>query len=389
MLSDFRDVIYHCLKCGACREAYEVNEQICPSGIRYGFDSYYAIGRISLARAVVDGEIEIDANLMRRIYSCTSCGACDEQCHDAVGVDPLRVIEALKQEAVHKGKVPPEVRHFLEAMQKRGNPYHRPSRERSEWAEGLEVPLYDGHEYLLFVGCVGSYDERGRNISRSAAKLLKHLNVSFGILGSEELCDGNEVLKTGETDLFEEIAGSNINAFEKYGVKKILVFSPHSFNALKNEYPLLGGSYEVLHISQLLEEKIRSMEFQQFEAGRSLKAVYHDPCFLGRLNGIYEAPRKVLKSIPGLEFAEMTRNRNNALCCGGGGGNFFTGMLESGERDPARARLREAIDSGAEILAVSCPICAKMLDDAVKAEWAEDRISVLDITEIATRCLNL
>lgn len=381
MLKDYRDTIYHCLKCGACRVAYGVYAPICPSGIKFGFDSHYAIGRISLARAVLDNEAKIDSDLMRRVYTCTSCGACDEQCHDAVGVDPLQVIEELKIAAVEEGMIPPEVRDFLKHMNIHGNPYLLPSKDRGKWAEGMGVETFSGQEYLFYVGDVGSYDERAQKISRSVAALLLKAGVSFGILGERELSDGNEVNRVGERWLYKSMAQANIELFRELGIRRIITLSPHAYNAFRNDYPQWGGEYEVLHYTQALAQALKDRKVEP-EGHEDLQVTFHDPCFLGRHNREYEAPRKVLDAIPGLEAVEMERSRGDALCCGGGGGNFFTDILGPGESSPSRIRVREALETGARIIVTACPKCFNMLDDAVKTEGAEEKIAVRDLSQL-------
>jgi Fe-S oxidoreductase len=381
MLKDYRDAIYHCLKCGACRVAYGVYAPICPSGIKFGFDSHYAIGRIGLARAVLDGDIQIDSNLMRRVYTCTSCGACDEQCHDAVGIDPLQVIEELKYAAVEAGMIPPEVRDFLKHMNVHGNPYLFPSEDRGNWAKGMQVQSFFGQEYLFYVGDVGSYDERAQKISRSIAKLLLEAGVSFGILGDREMSDGNEVNRVGERGLYEYMAKANIELFQELRIGRIITLSPHAYNAFRNDYPRWGGSFEVHHYSQILAQLLEQGKIKPSGKG-DLRVTYHDPCFLGRHNLEYDAPRRVLNAIPGLEMVEMERSKADALCCGGGGGNFFTDMMGSGERSPSRIRVREALETGAQVIATACPKCFNMLDDAIKTEGAEERIAVRDLSQL-------
>ena len=276
MLAEYRDTIYHCLKCGACRLAYEVYEPICPSGMKYGFDSHYAIGRISLARAVLDGAVSIDPELMRRVYTCTSCGACDEQCHEAVGVDPLRVIEELKYEAVESGMIPPEVRDFLKHMNVHGNPYLLPQEKRGDWAEEAGVPEFDGQEYLFYVGDVGSYDERGRKIAAAVAARLLDRGLALGVLGSREMTDGNEINRVGERGLFEYMAKANIEQFGELGVGKIITLSPHAYNAFVNEYPRWGGQYQVLHYTQALAQALsQGKGTAALEPGR--RVAFHDP----------------------------------------------------------------------------------------------------------------
>lgn len=381
MLEAHRENIYHCLKCGACRIGFPAYEPVCPSGIKFGFDSHYAIGRVEIARRLYEGELALTPRLMERIYTCTSCGGCDAQCDPAVGIGPLAIIEGIKAEAVDAGRLPVPVRKFLESMQTRGNAFKKAPKYRDRWADGAEVPRFDGHDMLFYVGCVGSFDERGQPIARAAAELLQAAGVSFGILGSEETCDGNEVNKVGEVDLFREMALENIRRFEDRGIRQVVALSPHGFNAFSKDYPALGSKFETRHISQLLCDLIDAGSLGPLKANPQ-RVTFHDPCLLGRHNGEYQAPRKVLAAVSGIELVEMPRNGKNALCCGGGGGNFFTDMLGGGERSPARIRVREAVETGAEVLATACPTCAKMFTDAVKAEWLEDKLQIKDVCEI-------
>jgi len=380
MLSELRENIFHCLRCGACRLDWETKEPICPSGMKYGFDSHYAIGRVSLARAVLEGSLQLDGEVMKRVYTCTSCGACDVQCNPAVGIEPLAVIEALKHEGIEKGLIPPEVRDFLKNISTHGNPYFQPASERGAWAEGTGIEPYAGQEYLYYVGCVGSYDERGKEIARSVGRLLLEAGVSFGILGERELCDGNEVKRVGEQGLSQFLAENNIALFRELGVKKIVTLSPHSFNAIR-EYATFGYDCEVVHYTQLLKHLIEVDQLRPIrEINKSVS--YHDPCFLGRHNHVYDAPRIVLESLPGLQLVEMERNRDHSFCCGGGGGNFFTDLIGSGARSPSRIRVQEASGTGAEILAVACPNCHNLLEDATKTEGIDGGFEVKDISQL-------
>jgi Fe-S oxidoreductase len=277
--------------------------------------------------------------------------------------------------------IPPEVRDFLKHVNVHGNPYLLPAGDRGKWAEGTGIEKYSGQEYLFYVGDVGSYDERAQKTARSLGQRLLEAGVSLGILGEKEPCDGNEVNRVGERGLYEFMAKANIELFKEMGIKKILTLSPHAYNAFKNDYPQWGGDFLILHYSQLLVELIREKKLS-FSKGKTYRVTFHDPCFLGRHNKEYEAPRKVLQSIPGLELVEMERNRHNALCCGGGGGNFFTDMIGAGPLSPGRIRVREALEAGAQVLATSCPKCFNMLDDAVKTEEVEDEIVIRDISAL-------
>jgi len=243
----------------------------------------------------------------------------------------------------------------------------------------------NGHKGHLYVGCVGSYDERAKKMAQSVGNLLVKAGVSIGILGDTETCDGNEVRALGEAGLFQFLAEQNIAFFKKLGIKKIITLDPHSFNAFKNDYPALGGEFDVYHYTQILAPLIKEKKLSLSEY--KARITFHDPCYLGRHNGEYDAPRNILEAIPGVETMEMEQNRDNAFCCGGGGGNFFTDILGGGKNSPNRIRVRSALDTGAQIIAVACPQCAKMLEDAIKAEELEDRLEVMDVAEIVTKAL--
>ncbi len=288
------------------------------------------------------------------------------------------VMIAAREEIVNRGVVPPPVREYLMGIYNRGNPLKKPQSERGDWAKGLDIPSYDGHEYLFYVGDVGSFDETAVKMTRAVASLLKE-SISMGILGENENSDGNDVKALGEKGLFEHLAVNNINQFNERGVKKIITLSPHAFNALRNDYPMLRGNFEVYHYTQILSKIFAD---KRSIGTLNARVTYHDPCYLGRWNGEYFAPRGILQSIPGMSYMEMDRNMGNALCCGGGGGNYFTDILGSGEDSASRSRIRDAVDSDAEIVAVSCPICYKMLDDAVKDEGLENSMRIMDVAQV-------
>ena len=215
---------------------------------------------------------------------------------------------------------------------------------------------------------------------------MTRLGISFGILGEREVSDGNDALAMGEPELFRLLAEKNLKHFKELNVKKIIALSPHGFNALKNEYPALGGACRVFHYTQILADRVGGLSFK--DASARVRVTYHDPCYLGRHNWEYRAARKVLAALPGVELREMDRSMQDALCCGGGGGNIFTDIIGNGPQSPARDRVAEALDTGAEILAVSCPTCAVMLADAVKANNLDERIQVKEISEIVNARLD-
>jgi len=377
---EFEEIVHRCFRCGYCKFTEDYQDFNCPSYAKFGLDTYAAGGRMWLINAWLNNEIKTSEHYAEILYSCVTCGNCEKHCVFTFKDDLLNIFEAAKAELVSEGLIPPPVRDYFKAINVNGNPYKEPQDERGKWAEETGIQPFSDQEYLFYVGDVGSYDERGKKMAKSVGSLLADSGLSIGILGNEESSDGNDVKALGEKWLFKQLAEDNISKFKTKGVKKIVTLDPHAFNAFSQEYPSLGGNFEVWHYTQILANLMKDKKIPISEY--KVKVTYHDPCYLGRHNGVYEPPREVLKSIPGVELIEMSRNRENAFCCGGGGGNFFTDILGVGEESPGRIRIREALDTGAEILAVACPMCSKMLDDAVKAEGLEEKIKVQDVAEI-------
>ena len=381
----YADIIHRCFRCGYCKFTSDYYDFNCPSYRKFGFETYAPGGRMWLIQAWLNGEIKNSERFQEILFSCATCANCVEHCVFTFSDDLVNIFIAAREEMVNTGIIPPPVRDYLKNINTSGNPYKEPANERGKWADSTSIPAYDGHEYLFYIGCVGSYDERAKKIARAVGNILVQAGVSLGILGNRETCDGNEVRSLGEIGLFQFLAEQNIALFKELRVKKIITLDPHAFNTFTQDYPSLGGEFEIYHYTQVLAPLIQSKKLSLKD--REAKITFHDPCYLGRHNGEYEAPRKILESIPGVDMIEMDQTRENALCCGGGGGNFFTDILGGGEDSPNRIRVRQALDSGAQIIAVACPQCAKMLEDAVKAEEVGDKIEVLDVAEIVARAL--
>lgn len=381
----YADIVHRCFRCGYCKFTSDYTDFNCPTYRKFRFETYSPGGRMWLIRAWLNDEIKNSDRFQEILFSCATCANCVEHCVFTFSEDLVNIFISAREEMVNDGIIPPPVRDYLKNININGNPYKEPASERGKWAEGTLVETYKDQEYLFYIGCVGSYDERGKKIARAVGNLLLKAGLSIGILGDKENCDGNEVRTLGEAGLFQFLAEKNIASFRDLGVKKIITLDPHAFNTFKKDYPALDGEFEVYHYTQVLAPLIQSGKIPLKELND--KITYHDPCYLGRHNGEYNAPRKILKAIPGIELVEMDRSRENAFCCGGGGGNFFTDILGGGEDSPSRIRVREALDTGAGIIAVACPQCAKMLDDAVKIEQLDDRLKVMDVAEIVTNCL--
>jgi Fe-S oxidoreductase len=382
----YADIVHRCFRCGYCKFTGDYTDFNCPTYRKFRFETYSPGGRMWLIRAWLNDEIKNSDRFQEILFSCATCANCVEHCVFTFSEDLVNIFISAREEMVNDGIIPPPVRDFLKNININGNPYKEPASERGKWAEGTSVETYKDQEYLFYIGCVGSYDERGKKIARAVGNLLVKAGVSIGILGDRETCDGNEVRTIGEAGLFQFLAEQNITLFRELGIKKIITLDPHSFNTFKKDYPSLSGEFDVWHYTQILAPYIQSGKIPLKEFHETI--TYHDPCYLGRHNGEYIAPRNILKAIPGVEFVEMGRNRENSFCCGGGGGNFFTDILGGGEDSPGRIRVREAFDTGAGIMAVACPQCAKMLDDAVKIEQLDDRLKVMDVAEIVINCLS-
>ena len=381
MKEDYLNQIHRCFRCGYCKFPSDFSDWNCPSYRRFRFDTYSTGGRLWLIRAWLNNEISWTEHLAEILYACPTCRNCVEQCPMGFSADITDWIVNARGEMVERGLVLPAIRDFLDNVRKHGNPWGKARSKRGAWTENVGVNKYKPRdEYLFYVGCLASYDERVQEAAKSFARLLNDAGVKFGILGEEEECDGNEVYMLGEKGLFQMLAEKNIKKFKELNVEKVVTFSPHAFNIMKNEYPKLGGNFKVIHYTELLLDLIQKGKIKLSEF--KTKITYHDPCFLGRYNKMYDVPREILRSIPGVELVEMSRNRENSFCCGGGSGNFCTDLLGGSEESPNRVRVKEAYNTGAKILAVACPSCMTMLEDGLKEEELEEKITVKDISEI-------
>lgn len=380
----FNDVIHRCFRCGYCKfptNWMDVNN--CPPYARFRMEPYSCGGRLWLTRAWLNEELDWSEHLAEILYSCTTCRNCEVKCPLSFNVDIVNMVVAARSEMIERGKIPGAVKRFLENIDLHGNPYGSARSKRDAWMEGVEIEGYNGQEYLYYVGCTGSYDTRAQKSARALGMLLRKAGLSFGVLGNQENCDGNEVHKLGEAGLFEMLAQENIGRFNDLGAKKIITLSPHAYNAIKNLYPRYGGDFRVFHYTRVIFELIKEGKLD-ISGGFAAQVTYHDPCFLGRWNEEYETPRRILAAVPSLRLIEMEKNRDAALCCGGGAGNFEIDLLSGSESSPARRRVRQAAETGATVLAAACPKCLVMLEDAAKAEELEGRLSIRDILEIVT-----
>ena len=317
------------------------------------------------------------------IWACTSCKACDEIC--PVNIEILdKILDMRRYLSLMESNFPSELGNAYRSMENQGNPWGMSQGERGDWAKGLDVTVVDPGEplqaeYLYWVGCAGSFDDKNKKVTQSMAKLLKRAGISVAILGPSEMCTGDSARRSGNEYLFQMLAMPNVEMLNGMGVKKIITQCPHCFNTLKNEYPQLDGNYEVVHHTQLLESLIDSGKLDVSEATLEERITYHDSCYLGRHNDVYLAPRKVVGSIKGIEVVEMQRNGTKGMCCGAGGARMW--MEETIGTKVNDERAIEAISTGASRVATACPFCYIMLDDGVKAAGVEeDQVRVADIS---------
>jgi Fe-S oxidoreductase/nitrate reductase gamma subunit len=335
-----------------------------------------------------DGEITIGANSLferissEEIWSCTTCKACDEIC--PVNIEILdKILDMRRYLSLMESNFPAELGNAYRSMENQGNPWGMNQGERADWAKDLNVDVVDpgspfDHEYLYWVGCAGSFDDKNKKVTQSMAKLLERAGVDVAILGPSEMCTGDSARRSGNEYLFQMLAMPNIEMMNGMGVKKIITQCPHCFNTLKNEYPQLGGNYEVVHHSEFLEYLIDSGKLDMRNASLEDRITYHDSCYLGRHNDVYMSPRKVVGSIKGLQIVEMPRNGTKGMCCGAGGARMW--MEESIGVKVNDERAQEALSTGASRVATACPFCYIMMDDGVKAAGAEeDQVKVADI----------
>ena len=353
-----------CMQCGMCAGS-------CPWRI---VDGPFNVRRlIRMAQLGVEGYESEDI-----LYGCTTCNKCVLRCPR--GVTIIDIVKSMRAMIAETGAIPGILRTVTGSVHSKGNPWSEPREKRTEWMEGLDVPVFDENaEYFLSVCCTSAYDVRSRNIARAMVKILKAADVSFGVIGEEESCCGESVRKIGDEELFMNTAQKNVALFKEKGVKKIITTSPHCFYTFTNEYPEIGGEFEVIHYTQLLKQLLDAGKLTP-KGKIDRKITYHDPCYLGRHSKIYDEPREVISMISGGNLVEMKRIRNDSLCCGGGGGRLW--METKPEWRFSDLRIREACETGATILATACPYCISMLEDSRKTTNSEDAIEIKDVSEL-------
>jgi Fe-S oxidoreductase len=363
-----------CIQCGDC-------SGICP----YGYLMEYPPSRmISLLRA---NQFTKVAN-SETVWLCIACSACTAVCPSQIPVT-IDLMTKTKEQILLKGSVPSELQIALENSQRYGNPMGESPRKRSDWIKTLDgqVQVFGKDtrqaDVLWFVGDYPSYHSRVQASSRALVKILRILGINFAILGADENSDGDSQRLAGERGLFEMLAEKNAKAMRRYKFKQIITTDPHAYNAIKNEYPKLNITYPIQHYTEFLAERLGQLEPYLIQESKT-KVTFHDPCYLGRANGIYDAPRQLLSAIPGVTLVEMSHHHKNSLCCGGGGGGMWMDgwQWEKAHTRLSEWRVREASQIGADVLAIACPYEAPRFEDAVKTLHLVESLTVKDIGEL-------
>ncbi len=392
-----------CTECGRCQSvcpAWNTDKPLSPKLLIMGLrDNMFSSSARMLAKAGGSGGDEaaaepeslvpftIDPDVL---WSCTTCGSCVEQCPvDIEHIDAI--VDMRRYEVLMESRFPSEAGLMLRNIENQGDPWGLGQAKRTEWTDSLdfEIPVVNGSvpddvEYLLWVGCAGALDERARKGVQATARMLHRAEVTFAILGPKESCTGDPARRLGNEYLYQEQGKLNIATLNEVGAKKIIATCPHCFNSIKNEYPALGGTFEVIHHAELLDHLVRTGKLTP-GTGYSGKVTYHDPCYLGRHNRVIEEPRSVLSAIPGVEQIEMRRCKERGFCCGAGGARMW--LEENIGKRVNMERMDEALGTGADVVSTACPYCMIMLDDAVRANAKEDDVRVLDLSQLVEESL--
>ena len=363
--------VLRCIQCGRCTSG-------CPVSTNSSLNVRRLLNEILLQPDLI---LSPEAT---ELWQCTTCMTCTQRCPK--GIKPLDVIIEIRGQLIESGRIQPGLRDALESTFLHGNPWGKPREKRSDWAAGLDVKEASGAEDLdlvYYVGCTIAYDPRLQKLAQDMVKALDVAGIKYGILGNEESCCGNEVRRIGELGLFEELTENNVKLFRERGAGRLMTTSPHCYNVFKNEYTDFTG--EVMHYSQVIRDLLAAGKLK-LSKELGWKVTYHDPCFLGKQNGIFDEPREVLGFIPGVELVEFDRCRERSLCCEGGGGRMWTEDVAGQER-LAEIRVRDAVGMGAEVLVTACPFCLLTLEDAVKTTGDEEKIRVMDLIEVVAAAL--
>jgi Fe-S oxidoreductase len=390
-LEKFRDALYTCsaCSCGFCRED-------CPMFRGAMKDSAHSRGLTAIMLAFIDGKVKPSAKLAKHLSLCSTCKWCTERCQINVDyfsrppnllIDTPKMVELLRTELLEEGYTPPKVKELLLNIRRTHNPWGSPPNQRIEWAKGLTSERVQKTDVStkVFVCCAYSYDERAREVIKTAATVFEKAGLPFVTLGNEQWCCGDMPQRLGEKELAKLLAEHNIEMLGKDKTHNVISLSPHCYHTMKNDAQYVSTKLTVEHYTQTLARTIDEGTLKMTKQTHR-KVAFHDPCYLGRYNGVYDEPRKVLESIQGLKLLEFYRNRKLSFCCGGGSGRVLTEEPPYAER-PAEERVKEAVEVGADTIATACPLCLIQLSSATKSLDFEKQIAVKDIVELVSEAL--
>ncbi len=371
-----------CTECGRCTSvcpANTVGTSLSPRDIILDLRNFARKdGDSAFAAPIINA---VPATAAESLWQCTTCGACMEACPVFIEQMP-KIVDMRRYLVMEESDFPDTMQEAITSLESRGHPFRGTQSSRVDWAEGLNVNTIAearDAEVLFWVGCGGALIERNQKVVRATAQLLEKAGVKFAILGREEKCTGDPARRIGNEFLFEMLAKENVEKLNGYEVKKIVTSCPHCFNTLRNEYPQFGGHYEVYHHSEFLAKLVDDGKIKPVTPGEQ-KITFHDPCYLGRHNGVFDAPRELVQISSKNPPVEMKQNRTNGFCCGGGGGMSF--VEEPKDKRVNQERARQALETGADVVAVGCPFCMTMMEDGVNARKGERDVRVMDVAEL-------
>jgi len=373
------DACTYCVRCTDTCPAMASGTKLSPMHLILKLKNY------ELQYPSTDGRLHGDTVDPEELWACTTCRACVQEC--PVLIQHVEAIYDMRRHLMAEGKVDKKKRDLLTFLSTVGNVYGLPSADRTKWAEGLDVKLWGeepNQEFLYWVGCAGSYDTRNQMVSRALVKIMKTAQISFGILGNDEKCNCEVARRVGEEGRFQQAAIELSEMMNKRGVKKIVTQCPHCYNTFKNEYPRFGGKFEVVHHSQLITKLLREGKLKLKEGGERT-ITFHDPCYLGRYNDEFEAPRVIIRTVSPGKLVELPRSRTKSFCCGGGGGN--TWYTVEAKKKCSVVRMEEAKQLAPNVLAAACPYCISMFEDATKILGTSESMLVKDIAELVAEAL--
>ena len=382
--------MYACTECGRCQDvcpAHNTGKPLSPKAliidlkdVLYQNKALILAGKKDEVGPILGGKISDDV-----IWSCTSCRACEAAC--PVFIEHTdKIYEVRRNMVLMESRFPAELQTVFKNIENNFSPWAMSPDERDKWAEDLKIKTMaevassgEAVDYLFWVGCAGSFDDRNKKVSRALVSVMRKAGVRFAILGKEEKCTGDPARRMGNEYLAQSLIQENVNALNNYGVKKVVTACPHCFNAIKNEWKDFGGTFEVVHHTQLIAQLIKDGKIKPSK-GTEEKITYHDSCYIGRWNDEYQAPRSILNSLPMVKITEMEKNSSNAMCCGAGGGRMW--MEEHiGTRVNVK-RTEQALATNATVIASNCPFCMTMITDGIKTKDMAEKVRIVDVAEL-------